>query len=78
MLPFSDNSNGCCPMCRGKSAQVIKRKFLIDHMELTIVDNGPVSVGVISTKILERKGLVWVYKAMDINATDCHHLVMLI
>ena len=72
MVPSSDNCNGCCPVCRGESARMVKRQFLIDHMEATIFDNGPVSVGVLSTKILERKGLVWVDKAMDINATVQH------
>ena len=46
-------------------------------MEASIFDNGPVSVGILSTKILERKGLVWVDKATEINVTDCHELIML-
>ena len=45
-------------------------------MEASIFDSGPVSVGVLSSKLLERKGSVWVDKAIDISATDCHHLVM--
>ena len=64
-------------MCRGESARLIKQQFLIDPMEASIFDNEPVSIGGLSTKILERKGLVWVDKATEINSTDCRELIML-
>lgn len=76
MVSSSDNCNGCCPVCHGESAQIMKLQFLIDHIEATIFDSGCVSVGVLSSKILERKGSVWVDKAIYISAADCHHLGM--
>ena len=55
MLPLSDSCNGCCPNCRGETARVIRRSFLIDYTEASFFDNGPVIVGGLSAKILEKR-----------------------
>ena len=46
-------------------------------MEASVFDNGPIIVGVLSAKILERKGSVWVDKAVKISATNCYELIMI-
>ena len=77
MLPVPEDCGGCCPKCRGEKSRVVKRSFLVDHMEASVFDNGPVNVGPLSAKILERKGSVWIDKAVKISAADCHELIML-
>ena len=46
-------------------------------MEASVFENGPVNVGPLSAKILERKGSVWLDKAIEISAADCHELIMI-
>ena len=55
----------------------MNRSFLIDHIEASIFDKGPVTVGSLCTKIMERKGSVWVSRSINVSAKDTHELVML-
>ena len=52
MLLVQEDCGGCCPKCRGEKSRVVKRSFLVDHMEALVFDNGPVNVGPLSVKIL--------------------------
>ena len=47
-------------------------------MESEVFMNGSVSLAKLSSKLLERKGTVWVAKSTDIKAPDSHELVMLL
>ena len=67
--------NNMCPSCRGETSKPVKRSFLIDHIEASIFDSGPVSVSKLCSKI--RKGSIWVAKLMEITKHHCHELVML-
>ena len=66
-----------CPTCRGESAKVVNRSLLINHIEATIFDKFPVTVGTLITNIMERKGSVWVTKSIDVSSKDAHELLML-
>ena len=77
ILAVSDDCHGYCPKCRGEKARVVKRDFLVDHLEASVFGKGPVSAGILSAKVIERKESVCVDRAVDISATDCHLLIML-
>ena len=66
-----------CPACRGETAKVVKRSFLIDHIEATVFENGPVSVGKLCSKLMDRKGSIWEARSFEITTKDTHELVML-
>lgn len=51
---------------------VVQCSYLIDHMEALVFDNGHISVGPLSEKILERKGCVWIHNVVGIGAADCY------
>ena len=57
------------------TARIIKRFFFIAHMEDFVFNNRPVSVGILSSKLLERKGFVWVDKAANISDICCYELI---
>ena len=54
----SSSCDKMCPTYRGELSKVVSRSFLIDHIEATIFDKGPITVGTMCTKIMERKGSV--------------------
>ena len=58
-----------CPSCRGELSKVVDRLFLIDHMESEVFIEGSVSLGKLSSKLLERKGTFWVAKLTEIKAS---------
>ena len=70
------NCNKMCPTCRGEKAKVVKRSFLVDHVEASVFDSGPVSIGKLCTKLMERKGSIWVARSVDVKTKDAHELVM--
>jgi len=73
-------SSSCDKMCltyRGESAKIVSRSFLIDCIEASIFNKGPVTVSTLCTKIMKRKGSVWVIKSSDVSSKDGHELVML-
>ena len=67
-----------CPSCRGESARVIRRAVLIDHLEADVFDKGSVTLGTFSSKLLTKKGSIWVDKAVDIKASDSHEITILL
>lgn len=67
-----------CPSCQGESARVIQRAVLIDHLEADVFDKGSVTLGIFSSKLLTKKGPIWVDKAVDIRASDAHEITILL
>ena len=52
--------------------------FLVDHLEAEVFADGSVTLGKLCSKILERKGSVWVARCADIKTADGHELVVLL
>jgi len=69
--------NKMCPMCREETAKVVKRSFLIDHIEASVFNNGPVGIGKLCSKIMDRKGSIWLARSVDVTTKDAHELVIL-
>lgn len=58
------------PTCRGKTMKMVKRACLTNHIEASVFKNGLVSVGKLCSKIIERKGSIWVAKLVKITTKD--------
>lgn len=65
-----------CPSCRSEAPKVIKRNVLIDHLEDDVFDTGSVTLGLFASKLMAKKGSIWVAKSMDIKASDAHELTI--
>ena len=66
-----------CPSYRGEKSSPVRRSVLIDHIEASIFDNGPVTVGRLYAKLVDKKGSIWVAKGSSITTKHCHELVMM-
>lgn len=66
-----------CLSCRGKAARVVRRTVLIDHLEANIFDNGSITLGMFSSKLLIQKGSIWVDKVVDIKVSDAHEITIM-
>ena len=53
-----------------------ERSCLIDHIEAYVFDSGLVCVDELCSKIIDRKGSIWVARSMEIIEKHCHELVM--
>ena len=65
-----------CPFCRKEIGRKVNKDFLIDLMESSIFDKGPVRPGTLSTNLNAHKGSVFPKSGNKANATDIHHLVL--
>ena len=66
------------PSCRGESARVVKPLVLIGHLEAGVFDDGYVTLGIFASKILAKKGRIWVEKAVDVKSSDAHEINILL
>ena len=69
--------NKLCPYYRGELYKVVRRDVLIDRIESDIFDEGSVTLGTFSTKILSYKGSIWANKAKEVKAVDTHVLTIM-
>ena len=61
-----------CPFCRCDIGRKINKEFLIDFMEATVFENGPVRPAVLASKLLSRKGSVFSENGSTAKASDMH------
>ena len=67
-----------CHTYRDETDQIVKTLFLIDHIKVSIFDGSLVSIGGLCSKIVYRKGSIWVVRGLNITTEDCHQLIMLL
>lgn len=62
--------------CRGE--RVVRRAVLVDHLGADVFDKGYVTLGAFASKLMTKKGSIWVDEAMDIKASDAHEVTILL
>ena len=76
-LQSSDTCGNTCPSCRGENSSPVRKSVLIDPIEASIFDSGPVTIGIFCAKLVGKKGSIWVAKGKSITTKHCHKLVIM-